>query len=101
MGRTNEINELMENIWHVISEPGDCTRYDYIIIRDFDMYNIAPFRSTFRFPQRLDYWDIKAIHEIKDAAEKSSMLAEMADKEHCNPCTLAECIRTIMKIERE
>jgi len=74
---------------HVTSEPGDATRYDYLVnITGSDEYSFAPVGSTFRFPQRLNYW---AVLDLNDAA-----LITLAEKEHCNPYTLKECIRYIM-----
>lgn len=78
---------------HIISEPGDGTRYDYIMLDIYDEYVFAPFRSTFRFPQRLNYWEIKNADEEK--------IISIADKENCNPYTVKECIRAIKESRSE
>jgi hypothetical protein len=78
---------------HVISEPGDMTRYDYIIYRDGqDNFCIMPATSTFRFPQRINYWDAQSILESADR------LHAMADKFDCNRFTLKEVCRTIVEL---
>lgn len=46
----------------IISEPGDMTRYDYILINDYDEYMIMPYKSGFRFPQRINYYNINNIN---------------------------------------
>jgi len=87
------ITKINENLFHVISEPGDATRYDYFIFIDYDDYDeccFMPCRSTFRYPQWLNYWD------VKDISEKD--LIDLSSKEYCNPYTLKECIRTILEL---
>ena len=80
---------------HIVSEPGDMTRYDYIIYRDGpDEFTIAPARSTFRFPQRINYYSAKAIVESDDY-EKINKLAE---EKGCNLFTLKEVCRTIIEV---
>jgi len=71
---------------HIISEPGDGTRYDYIFLKVGDDFIFAPVYNTFRYPQRLNYWDVKDMDEEE--------ILKLAKKENCNPWTLKECIRT-------
>jgi len=80
--------------FQIESEPGDATRYSYFVHRDGpDEFCFMPKRSTFRFPQRLNYWDVKDISEEN--------LMELAKKENCNPHTLAECIRTVKEFKKD
>lgn len=79
-------------IWQVISEPGDCTYYDFIMVQNFDEFTFAPFASTFRFPQRINRYEI-----VENMAEedKEKVIHQLAEREHCNPHTVKECIRII------
>ena len=82
----NEITAI-----HVVSEPGDATRYDYLVYRDGDEYSFAPVRSSFKFPAKLNYWHIKDL-----GGTPGDDLAELAKEHDCNPHTLKECIRYIL-----
>jgi len=83
------LRECTITVHHIISEPGDATRYDYLVnLTGLDEYSFAPVGSTFRFPQRLNYWEVLSLTE--------EQLLELAKEEHCNPWTLKECIRFIM-----
>lgn len=74
------------SVFHIISEPGDATRYDYFVFRDGDDFCFMPRKSTFRFPQRINYWDI--VEETKE------IIQDISKRENCNPFTVSECIRT-------
>jgi len=79
---------------HIISEPGDGTRYDYLLAHDGpDEFTIAPVRSTFNFPQRINYWDAKAFLE-----DEGDAIVERANKINVNPWTLREVCRTITEL---
>jgi len=87
--------EKINGIWctHVISEPGDGTRYDFIVGNDGpDRYCFMPHRSTFRFPQKINYYDVCNIEEINDT------ILEFAKNDNCNPHTVLECVRIIKKL---
>ena len=86
----NKIDQIGKNIYHILSQPGDGTRYDYFCYHNFDEFCFMPRNSTFRFPQRLNYYVVKKLTEEE--------LIKLAAKENCNPWTLKECIRTILKI---
>lgn len=75
----------------IISEPGDGTRYDYIMIRNHDVYSIMPYKSTFPFPTKLNYYNVKDIETIEDALE---YLKKMKNNS-INPHTLLEVIRSV------
>ena len=76
-----------KEVSRIVSEPGDATRYDYYMAQDYYDFTFMPCKSTFRFPQRLNYY------HVQDLTEEE--LVEMAEKHNCNPWTLKECIRSI------
>ena len=79
------------DVFLVISEPGDATLYDYFVFRDGpDNFCFMPRKSTFRFPQRLNYWETT---EWTD-----EIICDISDKEKCNPHTVLECVRTMQEI---
>ena len=84
---------LAENLYCIVSEPGDATKYDYIVYKDYDYFCFMPRKSTFRFPQRLSWWDVEDIDDNE--------LIKLAEKECCNPHTLTECIRTMKEIRSD
>ena len=82
-----------KNIYHVVSEPGDATRYDYFVYRDGpDEFCFMPCRSTFRFPQRLNYYD------FKDTGIDVNKDYSIGIEYNCNLYTLKECIRTMEEL---
>lgn len=90
-----EITEITIN--RVISEPGDLTRYDYLVTKFGDEYMFMPHGSTFSFPQRLDKWlisDIKTIEEVEIFIKETAL-----KHKHVNPYTMLECINYINKCE--
>ena len=85
-------------VYHITSEPGDCTRYDYLVYRDFEDFNFMPATSKFTFPQRLNYWAVRDMLTIENAI----MYHKECDMGEVNPHTLLECaraIRAIMELE--
>lgn len=42
-----EIKQIGTNAYHVISEPGDATRYDYFVIQYYDEFMFAPRENSF------------------------------------------------------
>ena len=82
---------------HIVSEPGDFTRYDYVVIEHFDEYIIAPYVSTFPFPTRLLYWDIADITTLENCVE----FIHNTNLENVNPHTLLEVITTIKEIHND
>lgn len=89
---------LNGEMFYVESEPGDATRYSYIIYRDGpDQFTITPTRSTFIFPQRLDFWDI---FTTQDEVVNQARVIELAEQWNCNPCTVLECMGAILQIKR-
>jgi len=80
---------------HVISEPGDWTRYDYVVVRNDTVFNFVAYYSTFCFPSKLDYWDIQNIEDLEGCQE---FIKEHENFDHINPHTMLECIRTIKEL---
>lgn len=79
--------ELMSCV-HVVSEPGDGTRYDYAFIKDGpDEYHFVSVGNNFNYPQRLNYY------EVINAEDKD--IIDIAKLYNCNPHTVMECIRTM------
>ena len=83
------------SVLHIISEPGDATHYDYIVHRiDQDEFTIAPARSTFKFPQRINYYTAMTLLETDD----EEVWRKTAQDLDTNPFTLMEVCRTIKEI---
>ena len=79
---------------HIVSEPGDMTRYDYFVFQDGDEFIFMPCRNTFNYPQRISRWD-KALKEV---TVLDASIQDIADKFRCNPHTVLECLKTIRLI---
>jgi len=89
-----EIQVIAPNLYSVESEPGDMTHYSFFVYRDGpDEFCFMPKRSTFRFPQRLNYFDCKDLSNVE--------LYEKAGTLSCNVHTLKECIRVMEKLKGE
>lgn len=81
----------------IISEPGDMTRYDYIIVNlGNGEFSIAPYGSTFKFPQRLSYYDIQDIESVNDCIEY--IKNDIDNFVGVNPYTLFECVSCIKEL---
>lgn len=79
----------------VTMEPGDGTRYDFVVVRDGpDEFCFAPCTSTFRFPQRLNWYDAQR------ASEEEGGIAAIAEKNHCNPWTVVACIKAMEELRK-
>jgi len=81
------IKEIKGGIFQIESEPGDSTHYSYFVFSYYDYYMFMPCESTFRYPQRLNRYNVQNLSEEE--------LIKMALNERCNVWTLKECIRTI------
>ncbi len=94
--------EVWYNTFAIVSKPGDATIYEYMVYRDGpDEFCFMPMRSTFRFPQRLDYFEVVEMPTSREQMMKSKELFEMANELNCNPNTLMECIRTIKILHKK
>ena len=78
----------------VISEPGDATRYDFIMQKFGDDVKIMPCENTFMYPQTISKWDAKAIAQEKEP-ESFDLCSEIADTYNCNPHTVMEVCKCI------
>ena len=78
---------------HIVSEPGDGTRYDYLVYRDGpNEFCFMPARSTFKFPQRLNFYEVQSA--------KESAIHLLAVEHNCNPWTIVECIRIMKELHK-
>ena len=80
---------------HVISEPGDCTRYDYSYYQHDDNFYFISIGNDFNYPKILNY------HEIKDIKEIDKNVMTICNNFNCNPHIVMECIRTIKEVMQE
>jgi len=89
----------------VESQPGDGTAYSYFVFREgYDNFHFMPRHNTFRYPQRLSYWECKdfetfAPHQRPEGYQLQDKLIKLAEEHNCNPHTLLECIRTMKEIK--
>ena len=79
----------------IIAEPGDMTRYDFIIHQDYDDFVIMPYKSPFAFPQRLNWYDIQDIKDLSDAVNRVNTDNRL---ELVNPHTLLTVVNVIKLI---
>lgn len=87
-------------VMRIISEPGDMTRYSYLICRDGPSeFTFAPIASTFRFPQRMDIFEARKIvaETPGQLTEDSKTCLKKAEEEQCNPNTVLECAKAIVQ----
>lgn len=86
------------------SQPGDATKYSYFVYREgYDNFHFMPKDNTFKYPQRLSYWDVKDLdvrvpHEMSGSRDVQQEIIDLAIKHDCNPYTIKECIRTMKEI---
>lgn len=84
------------DVIHVIAEPGDMTRYEYLAIpRDNECF-FVPWRNDFPYPLVLNLYEVYAIETLDDAV--TFIEATEHRYENINPHTMLECIRTIKSI---
>ena len=92
------INEITACIFQVVSEPGDSTRYEYLVYRDGpDEFTFAPTGNQFNYPQRLNKWLV----DLPTDETGEDTLMEIANRFNCNPHTVLECLRTVKQLEEE
>jgi hypothetical protein len=87
-----EIKEI--KCYHIVSEPGDGTRYDYLAIKEKGCYRFFPMESTFKFP------DYIPIHTAFNK-DHYGIVVYLAEDRRCNPFTVKECLRTIKEFEEK
>lgn len=76
--------------WRIVSEPGDGTRYEYIVTRNYNGYIFASFNGLIKYPDRIESWML---------SDKDEDIMRLANEFKCNPWTLKECFRTVSEIE--
>lgn len=95
-----EIN--LVNCVHVISEPGDATRYEFIAYRFGDEISIMPVNSSFKYPQRINIWAAKSV--IEDISSdiitdiNGDIITDISEIFSCNPHTVLEVCKSIVAI---
>ena len=94
-----------EIIKRVVSEPGDFTRYDYLVYQlplDNTEFRIAPCNSSFPYPQRLDIFEAEVILNQEDPLEAAiAFIRNKPALANVNPHTLVECCKTIKDLYYE
>lgn len=80
-------------VYYVDSEPGDMTHYSYLVYRDGpDLFCITPRDNTFKYPQRLNWWDVQEV-TVENA------LSVCEDK-GVNPHTFFEVVQAMKDLRR-
>ena len=93
-----EVERIFSNVLMIESEPGDMTRYSYFVYKDGpDEFHFMPKDSTFRFPQRLNYFEVIDVEDETIVGVRDEQIIKLATRENCNPHTIKECIRTIIE----
>ena len=82
-------------VLHVISEPGDMTRYDYLVYRDGpDTFKFLPALNHFKYPVEINIYDfLIGIDEISENA-----VLQISKKYDCNSHTTFECCKTALSL---
>ena len=83
------------NTFKIISEPGDCTRYDYLVCIDEPYAYTTGINSTFPFPNKVRIDVAKDVTTIDSA---KNYLQTMEPNERVNPWTILEVCKTITEI---
>ena len=97
MKRIDEIKAF-----HIISEPGDATRYDYICALQGDAFRFVHAEGIIKYPDELSFWAVEGLYIEDLRSEKDELKIEriksLAEEKGCNPFTIVECIRTIYEL---
>ena len=60
-----DFTETNLDVTRIVVEPGDMTRYEFYVIKDYDDFIIAPVERSFKYPQIFNKWDVKnAVNEV-------------------------------------
>ena len=79
-------------LYRVISEPGDHTRYDYFINRQtYSVFLFMACKNTFMYPYKLTL-------EQLDLLDNGETLSSYAHEIGVNPFTIIECLMTMRDI---
>jgi len=86
-----KIKKIIPNLYHVISEPGNMTRYDYFVfLANKDDFSFMSGQADFRYPQILE----KSIYSLESMKNLVSLIS-IARIENCDVDTFIECIKTM------
>lgn len=90
------------DVMHVISEPGDATRYNYAYHKDDYVFYFMPIDNHFNYPQQIDYYEVKNVdtsnRNIRRIRDEDTIVITISERFNCNPCTVLECIRTMQEV---
>lgn len=92
-----QITKIEDNLFHVINEPGDMTRYDYFVYRYGDTYRFMSKNNTFLYPSEINIFEVKDINRVKSTHKyqlESRVISNMV-----NPNTTFQCIKVMRTIE--
>ena len=107
LDHNKEYMSMELRVYHVDSQPGDATHYSYFVYRDgYDSFNFMPKDNTFKYPQKLSYWDVKDLdvrvpQEMSGSRDVQQEIIDLAIKHDYNPYTIKECVRTIIELYEE
>lgn len=90
----SKIERLTDNVFHITSEPGDATHYDYYLIRLDDQstaFSVANGETEFNLPRILKTWDVKVEVDYEDVPRIEKIY-------NCNYYAYLECARSIKEI---
>lgn len=79
-----------EEVLHVVSEPGDATRYNYIVYQEVDNFYFCSAHGPMRYPHFINYYDVKNA--------STDTIIDLAEDQQVNPYTYAECARTAIEL---
>ncbi len=94
-----EISHIATNVYSVVSEPGDATRYEYLVYRDGpEEYTFTARRNQFGYPRRIRKWEIEGFEDDLNSKDDVNLINIIADREGVNPHTVLECCRVIQEL---
>lgn len=104
---TSVINNDRVRMYHVISEPGDATRYDYMIVIYNSLVKFFSFHNEISYPATMNLNKIPEIKHkdaIVDGNYKlvlSEDIIARCEKNDVFPHTIQECLITLNEISNE
>jgi hypothetical protein len=85
------VTELSVQAVHVLSEPGDATRYDYLAFRYEDRFVFVCYGGSIAYPTVVPMGVVEAIGYIRNFREvseaKEAEVVKLAEYYECNPCS--------------
>lgn len=95
-----EVNKISDYIYQILSEPGDATRYEYLMMPDGDgRYYFMPSKPSFMYPQYIELEEMDEYIMVKQLSniEGTDCIIKLAEKFNCNPYTVMECVRSMQE----